>query len=209
MSLVTGFFSLILFSYALIRNPLLRFEALLSINVSLLPIALFMPPGVVLYFLYRVLWKRSRLLRRERDMLQLPMRWFERKLLPQGATHEIIRLPDSSQYIMAKKSYAAEREMLVDRNRDILETSILKRKRGQAVESFVFGDYSKVNGTESIGKPKDPMADCVEIAGNPEELASRCNKQARWFAVLAVFFIITDIALNFVILFYILRDYFR
>jgi hypothetical protein len=209
MSLITGFFSLLLVSYVLLRNPLLRFEALFSINVSLLPIALFMPPGVLLYFLYRLLWKRSRLLLKERDMLQLPLRWFDNKILPENATHQIATLPDGSSYIMAKKDYTVEKGMIVDRDRELLESRVIRRIRGETIGSFIFGAYTDKSDGEIIGKPRDPMVNCIEMIGNPEELASKSNKQARWFAVLSALILLLDVSLNFVVLFYILRDFFK
>ncbi len=209
MSLITGFFSLLLYSYVLYQNPLLRFELLLSIIVSLLPIAIFMPPGVALYFLYRILWKNSRILRSERDMLMLPLRWFTEKSIPEESTHQTVSLPDGSAYIMAKRRYIESRGILVDEDRDLFESRIMKSKRGETDDSYVFGDYSESDGKLAIVEPRDPMADCVEVVGNPEALASRSNKQAFWFAISSMFFIFLDVSLNFVILFYILRDFFK
>jgi hypothetical protein len=177
--------------------------------VSLLPIALFMPPGVLLYFLYRLLWKRSRLLLKERDMLQLPLRWFDNKILPENATHQIATLPDGSSYIMAKKDYTVEKGMIVDRDRELLESRVIRRIRGETIGSCIFGAYTDKSDGEIIGKPRDPMVNCIEMIGNPEELASKSNKQARWFAVLSALILLLDVSLNFVVLFYILRDFFK
>jgi hypothetical protein len=207
ISLITGFFSLVLLSYVFVRNPAMRFQALLSVNVSLLPLALFMPPGVVLYFLYRLCWNRSRLLRRERDMLRLPLRWFERKTFDAYKTHEIISLPDSSAYIMARMSYVTDRNFAVDRNRNIISCSVHDRMKSG--DSVVFGTYEEKDGIERVGMPSDPMADCVEVEGDPEGLALMCHIRARWFAFLAAVLIGTDTAMNFVIIFFLLRYFLR
>jgi hypothetical protein len=47
------------------------------LTASLLPLLIFIPPGILLFFLFRRLWKRGRILRAERDLLQLPLRYFD------------------------------------------------------------------------------------------------------------------------------------
>ncbi len=76
-SIIAGSFSLVLIAFALLNNPVLRLPALFSITLSLFPIAVFLPPGVIFYFLYRWAWKKGRVLRATRDLLRLPLRYFE------------------------------------------------------------------------------------------------------------------------------------
>jgi hypothetical protein len=209
MSLITGFFSMLIYSYFLLRNPALRLPALLSLNVSLLPIALFMPPGVILYFLYRFFWKRSRILRGERDMLRLPLRYFENKRLPQDHWKATAILPDSRTYIMAKKLSAEENGFFIDRTRYVQSCSIRMKNRRRDDPSFVFGMIESEDGKDRIKLPLDPMTDFVEIAGDPEALAEKCHARAWGFVVAAVFCVITDVALNFVITFLITRYFFK
>jgi hypothetical protein len=216
ISILTGFFSLVLCSYLLLRNPVFRFEALLSVNLSLLPIAIFLPPGVLLFFLYRLFWKRSRMSRRERDMLLLPLRFFENKGLNPDIPYKMTILPDSSSYIMIRKSAIGENNFLLDGD-PIVEGISIKKKAGYADDdSYVFGafmygqDRTKGGGFSGrISKPSDPMAELVEIKGNPDELSSVCAKRARISAFFAVLFILTDIVVNFVIIFLLLRYFVR
>ena len=75
-ALITGSFFLVVIAFLLLRFPPLRLPAILALTLSTFPLAPLLPPGVALYFLYRGLWKRARLLRAERDLLVLPLRYF-------------------------------------------------------------------------------------------------------------------------------------
>ncbi len=75
-SIIAGSFSLLLAAFIMLHNPVLRIPALFSITLSLFPVAILFPPGVILYFLYRGMWKKGRVLRATRDLLRLPLRYF-------------------------------------------------------------------------------------------------------------------------------------
>ncbi len=70
-SVALGSFALFSYFYLLLRNLEFIFPVLLSVTLALLPIAVFLPPGIIFYFFYRRLWIRGRVLRAKRDLVRL------------------------------------------------------------------------------------------------------------------------------------------
>ena len=179
-SLTVGSFGLIIIAYILLRAPLLRLPALLSLAGSLFPLLPLLPPGLLFFFLYRIWWKRARLLRAERDMVQLPLRHFPGF---SGKEPELsARLPSGETLHMAKFS---------DRDAAIaaLDGGKIRRATRLKVEPQEFrGYYLFGGGSERVGslsRPADPMAELVLIPGNPIELSALCSKRARIYEILA------------------------
>jgi hypothetical protein len=75
-SLITGSFGLLLLAYFLLGSPDMRIPALTALAAGLGPASPFLPPAFPLYFLYRRYWKRARLMRAQRDVVRLPLRYF-------------------------------------------------------------------------------------------------------------------------------------
>jgi hypothetical protein len=71
VSLTAGSFILFIYFYLLLGSPMLRFPAILSLTMSLLPVSPFLPPATLGYSLYRNLWGRARSYRAKRDLLRL------------------------------------------------------------------------------------------------------------------------------------------
>ncbi|MBN1699219.1 MAG: hypothetical protein JW881_16990 [Spirochaetales bacterium] len=223
VSLVTGFFSLLVFAYILLQSPGMRIPAFLSLNLSLLPLAIFLPPGLPLFFAYRFLWKKARYLRAERDLLQLPLRYFRDHRFPpdNGAPgntvpckgKEITMLPDKHCYIMIRNNAMNSASFLpVQGNVKIRKSSLSSETSLGNQEYFLFGEYHAAHGpddTEYITEPQDPMAELIQIPGNPEELAARCDGKARLYTFFSGFFILVDLLLNCFLLFLLLQHVLR
>ncbi len=99
-SVAIGSLSLVLLALSLLALPE-RLVALVALTAGLAPLAPFLPPGFPLYFAYRAAWKRARMLRVQRDVVRLPLRYFpasEASRSPRRAT----LLPDLEPYIMVR-----------------------------------------------------------------------------------------------------------
>jgi hypothetical protein len=210
VSLITGFFSLLIFAYILLQSPAMRIPALISLTLSLLPIAIFLPPGLPLFFAYRFLWKKARLLRAERDLLKLPLRYFNDGSSTCGDGKKITMLPDNKQYIMVKNSQMSSASFLpVQGNAKIRICSLASVKSLKSQEYYLFGEYHSSADEEYISEPEDPMAELIQIPGNPEKLATACNRKAQLYTFFSGFFILADLLVSFFLLFVILQFVFR
>ena len=224
-SLITGSLSLLLTAYIMLYNPMLRIHSLFAITLSFFPIASMLPPGVVFYFFYKKLWKEGRVLRAERDLLRLPLRYFHEE------TERDAR-GDSGQDEACRISVFPSNEKCIelytgswDRDTGIIKcgSSIYKLRdkiqiRGslrlgqeKRLDSIytVYGKYTEQNSAKFIVKPEDPMAEIIAIPGKPEELASRCQKKARFYELLSAFFIFSDLVLNLFLILFVLHYYIR
>jgi hypothetical protein len=70
-SISLGSFALFGYSYLLFRNAVFLLPAVLSLSLALLPISVFIPPGIICYYFYRRFWIHGRILRAGRDLLRL------------------------------------------------------------------------------------------------------------------------------------------
>jgi hypothetical protein len=204
-STVTGSFLLFLIAYFLLGAVDQRIPALISLAVCLAPIAPFLPPAFPLYFLFRFFWKKARLLRAERDLVMLPMRYFPPMGI-RGSAGENPRqlratlLPDLEPYIMLRGSECpGDPPYITASGEKILvpaETRRLELSHGAGGESFVFGAYDEIDGVIRLRKPNDPMAELVLVPGNPEQIARKCNDAARLYEIVSAIFIGVSIAIN-------------
>lgn len=99
-SVAIGSLSLVLFAFTLLAIPE-RVTALLALTAGLAPLSPFLPPGFPLYFAYRSSWKKARLLRVQRDVVRLPLRYFPDS---EGGTRSrrATLLPDMEPYLMVR-----------------------------------------------------------------------------------------------------------
>ena len=75
-SVAIGALLLVLLAFSLLAVPEFRLIALVALTAGLAPISPFLPPGFPLYFGYRSYWKKARLMRAQRDVIRLPLRYF-------------------------------------------------------------------------------------------------------------------------------------
>jgi hypothetical protein len=100
-SVVTGSLSLLLFAYWLLMRPDLQIPALVSLTAGLAPVCPLLPPGVPLYFAYRHYWKKARLMRAQRDVVRLPLRFFP-SIPGAPRARRATLLPDLEPYMMVR-----------------------------------------------------------------------------------------------------------
>lgn len=176
LSVTAGSFALFIIAYTLLKVPMLRLEAIITVTISLFPVIPFLPPGVVLFFLYRFLWKRARILRAERDLFRLPLRYFN-----DGSLSSAPRpLPNGEPYGVKEFSSCAEALKAVDQG--AIRTSILL-ERGR-VEQHGCLAFGVIHGGR-VTPPSDPLSELVFIPGDPEELAEFCSTRARKLEILS------------------------
>lgn len=216
-SLITGSLSLLLTAYIMLYNPMLRIPSLFAITLSFFPIASMLPPGVILYFFYRRFWKLGRVLRAERDLIRLPLRYFT-ETTGRNTMCRVSSFPSNEKCIELNTN-------LWDRDRGILKcnsriyqlkdkaqirgTLSLGGKKQFGNNYTVYGKYIEQNNFRYIAKPDDPMAEIIAIPGKPEELSSRCQQKARFYELLSAFFIFSDLVINLFLILFVLHYYIK
>ena len=216
-SLITGSLSLLLISYIMLYNPMLRIPSLFAITLSFFPIAYMLPPGVILYFFYKKLWKEGRILRAERDLIRLPLRYFpedesnnnECRVSEFPTNEKCIEIHTSS-WDKKTGTLKCESNIYKLKNKAQIRGGLLLNWDKQFNNSYtVYGKYIVENSYRYIEKPNDPMAEIVAIPGQPEELSSRCQHKARYYELLSAIFIFSDLAMNLFLILFILHYYIR
>jgi hypothetical protein len=199
VSLILGSLLLLLISFLLVSNPHFSVLAFLALTLSTFPIIYLFPPGVLLYFLYRSFWKRSRLLRAERDLLLLPLRYFppetdyRRELVA-------ITLANGEKYVSSQwKPGEKNTPFTLSPEMKIRGSSLFKQPSEESV-NYVFGVQTG-HGTE---KSNDPMVELLCIPGNPKLLAAECDKKSKELGIVSAFCIFSGLILNFVLIFLLL-----
>jgi hypothetical protein len=191
-SLLTGFLALFLAASLMLADPSRRPAAVLAYALCAAPAAILLPPGVLLYFLYKRLWKRARMLRAERDLFRLPLVYFH------GA-ESAADLPGGERYVMVKGT-RAELEARVDGGARPApwESSLSQGAEG---ELTLFG--AEVD--RRIVVPRDPMAGLVLLSGDPEVLSRQAASAARKRELLAGVLFVAGFLPNAALLLYALR----
>lgn len=203
ISLVTGSFALLSISYFFFRNPIWEIPSFVSLSLSLYPIAILAPPGVIFFFLYQYFWKKARNLRIDRDLFKIPV-------FPFGSLNQKNKKKET---ILANgKKYTMLRIKKTEKDKYLEEGSSIEIRSCSSVseendELFLFGLYSEED--KFIKAPLDRMHEYVMITGNPEKISLECQKKSILFTFLAGIFITLDIGINLLIFLNILYYYFR
>jgi len=191
-ALIGGSIAMLMTSYIMMGTPFLRFPSLVALCLSVFPIAALLPPGVVFYFLYTWFWKRARLLRAQRDLFRLPLRYFEASDTWKQVPYEeqIVSLPTREPYLLTRRPDGIVGEELIIRDGGML--SLPEEKRG---DYYLFGAL-KQSSRRLIERPQDPMAELVLVLGDPVLLSKACSRRARRLELLAALFIFSGLAAN-------------
>lgn len=200
-SLAAGALALLTAAYVTLSQPGTRFEGLLAVTFSIVPIAPLFPPGFVLFFLYRRLWRRGRALRAERDVVTLPLRHF-----PDNRADGLsIRLATGERYAAASipPRFAGA---FTERGATAIALSKHAEKLRDEDRYFVFGGVASDGRLQS---PRDPLAELIVIPGDPRSLATQCERQARRLEVLSVFLAAVGILANLYIVLLLLSNVLR
>ena len=187
-SLAGGVLSALILAYISLKNPFTRIEAILSVGAAVVPLVPLLPPGVLLFMLYRRFWNRARFLRAERDLVRLPLRFF-----PDEDVSKPCVLSNGEQYICSVLR-ADEYFGLAERAR--LRTPSLTKDE-KAGGYFWFG--IKRASSPLPEKSTDPMIERIVVPGNPREVARKCERRARQLEILSMGFFVVGFGVNLLI----------
>jgi hypothetical protein len=214
-SVAVGSLSLVLFAFTLLSLPE-RIVSLLALTAGLAPLSPFLPPGFPLYFAYRSYWKKARLLRVQRDVVRLPLRYFPTSE-GAGPSRRATLLPDMEPYMMVRGARdQGDTDVIVSEGaRLALPTGISRvevdltragRRRlgGSRSELVAFCGYTVEGEGVLLRKPDDPMAGCVLLPGDPEVLSHECERAARGAELISAAFIALDAVMNLPLVFLLL-----
>ncbi len=210
-SVAVGSLSLVLLALTLLSVPD-RLSALLALTAGLAPLSPFLPPGFPLYFAYRTAWKKARLLRVQRDVVRLPLRWFP-PAGPRGRRATL--LPDMEPYLMVRGTRDRERgDCILSEGASLelpagitrVQVSLPRRRQppGEDGEVVAFCGYTEDGDGVSLRRPEDPMADHVLLPGDPEALAQESERAARSSAMVSAAYIGLDVLINLPLVFLLL-----
>lgn len=167
-ALAGGMLALITIAYVLLRGEAGRLPALVSLSLASIPLLPLLPPGVILFFLYRSSWRRGRILRAHRDLLRLPLRHL-------GEHGEEGMLPDGQAYSLTYLSEEAARHLPDDAL--LLQPPVSTDPSVYAVFAHPAGD--------GLAPPPDPMTEMIVVPGDPVELSDRCQRHARRYELVS------------------------
>jgi hypothetical protein len=202
VSLITGSFSLSLLTYLFLANPTTRIPALIALSLSVAPLAVLLPPGVVFLYLYKSFWTRARSLRAQRDLQRLPLRYFDANFDSNPEAEAVSVLPNGERYTMICGDPAVlENRILPNDRQALLQDHLTISPSGS--EAYLFG--CRAIDSRVITLPTDPMADLIMIRGNPEENALRCSQRAMLFTLLSGAFLSLDLFPNLILLLLLFR----
>jgi hypothetical protein len=190
-SLVTGAFILAVLAWILLGRPEARLAAVAALTAAVGPLTPFLPPAFPLYFLYRRSWRRGRQLRAERDLANLPLRWFPARA--GGPDRFVTFLPDFEPYAMLHGTLVDDRTIDADGTRIRLPEGTILAARG---EVWAFGAWREDDGAISLAEPEDPLAELAVVAGDPRARAARCSAGARRHEVLSAALIGLTVGIN-------------
>jgi hypothetical protein len=202
-ALLTGSFLLLLLAYLFLRVRGSGLPALTALSLAAFPIAALLPPGVLFYFLYRHFWKRARLLRAERDLLRLPLRYFQapgeeaqQDTAPPAEARELsARLPTDERYVRTRES-----RWLVEGALAIRGSRLIERAARRNQPCWLFGTVDERAELPSLRTPEDPMAELVLVLGDPEDLAGTSSRTARMYELISAGLFFAAVSLNLLLL---------
>lgn len=202
VSLIAGSFSIFFFIYYFFSVPGMETLSRLALSFSLIPFMPLFPPWVILFFLYRSFWKKGRFFRAERDLIKLPLRFFEK--LPETSQSDVVCIDTAS----GKKYCCRKLENFDQASKICMETARLHhpvRIRGSLFPSRFRSQeeiYYYFYPDEKYDKDSDPFSfdsllERVIIEGEPEELLTKCRKLSKFYEYCAVAVFFAVLALSF------------
>jgi hypothetical protein len=170
--------------------------SLFSLTLSTFPIVYLFPPGVLLYFLYRFFWKRSRQLRSERDLLLLPLRYFppETEL---SCDYTTTTLSNGEKYVCFQWKPGVKQPLFSLNPEMKIRGSSLLKKTTEDIVNYIFG-VERENG---VNRSQDPQVELLCIPGNPRRLAEECGRKSMELGLVAAICIFCGLIINFSLIF--------
>lgn len=197
LSFLTGTMGMVAILLSVARGFSLPLVMLLASLTACLPLSVFLPPGLFLFFLYREMWKRARSLRASRDMIKLPCAAF-----PPGSRRTV--LPDGEDYV--RLWVPAARPGKPELPGDMPLRGVEEwRPRSAPIPGYTCFGTPDPGNPARLARPRDCLADFAAIPGDPEALSRRCSALAHRYTLAAGLSLLAAAALNSVILFVFLR----
>jgi len=153
-----------------------------GIIVSALPVIPFLPPGLFLFLLYTLLWRRGRYCRSDRDLVALPLRFEERNITVPEYRH--IRFGAGQRFWPVEPGYKL---------RDIHFSG--NGSRSLWHHSLFGAEIEGIDGPR-IGPPSDPMKEYILLQDYPRRLIARSTRLAFLFEILAMLSICSALTVN-------------
>ena len=182
-ALAGGAFALIILAYVLLRQPMFVAHARMAIALAAVPVLPLLPPGVGLFYLYRLAWRTGRTQRAHRDILRLPLRYF-------AGEERCVRLANGGLYCRS----SADIDSLGDaraRGLTIVAPPVDTPPR----DCIVFGRP----GPEMPEAPDDPLTEWVAIQGDPDTESAACQRRARRYELASGAILGLGLLVNFVL----------
>jgi hypothetical protein len=203
-SVILGALLLLLEAYLFYRQPLNSLSGRITVLLGIAPLAVFLPPGVAFFELYRFLWKQGRLFRAERDVIRLPLfHW------PDAANLDDCRdtsLGDKGVYGWIR--YATGEEGLKKNpGENLPDLLVLKGRNILNRPCYGFGILQQ-NGDREFSKEDRDLAGTVLIPGDPFILSARSAVMARRMELLSGAAFAAGIVMNLFLLFLALNYFF-
>ena len=179
-SLAAGTLALIIVTYVALRQPMGGALAVFALAFAAIPVLPLFPPGIGLFLLYRMWWRRGRLLRAHRDIVVLPSRY-----IPDGQLCGT--LPGGEEY--------CRRSVGEWRAREYEEREIPVVRAPLQVPSETWEVYGRP-GVAELEQPDAPLAELIVVAGEPETVSRQCERTARRFELLALAVLALGLGVN-------------
>ncbi len=183
--------SSVLLVYLVARDlfPSVRTLAFLA---AITPVLALSPPGLGFFILYRSLWRRALLFRMERDLVELPLRYFSRNGSLAGLSEARAGLPSGGSYVLRR---------LPKGGSSLPSGSIrgmLGAPEGRGAEWVLFAPEDS----------DDPAAETVIVAGDPYALARAADRKALIIVFAAALAFAAAVVTNYVLAFIVWRTIF-
>ena len=186
-ALAGGVFALTVLTYFLLRQPLSVGYARLAIVLAAGPVLPLLPPGIVLFYLYRRVWRRGRILRAHRDVLLVPLRYF-------SYDEPCTALPTTELYCR-RESPVESLEASRAQGLTLLEAPAGDRRDDLWSRCTVFGHPR----AGELVRPADSLAEWIAVRGDPETASVMCQRRARRFELVSALVLAAGIAMNFLL----------
>lgn len=172
------------------------------VTMALLPNTLFLPPGLLFFYLFLKAWSASKKERSLRDLSILPFRYFKES--PGKKTDDMrATLPNGQTYIGLASSLVPIIPFKKGSVPLVWGTSL----PGEG--AWFFGALEEgPNRSRHLAPPRDPMADFVEVKGTPWQLYREHKKKARIGEFQAFFWFVLGALSNGFLIWLILQQWF-
>ncbi len=194
-ALAGGVFALTVLTYFMLRQPLSVGYARLAIILAAGPVLPLLPPGIALFYVYRRVWRRGRILRAHRDVLLVPLRYF-------GDDEPCAALPTTELYcrretpVESLEASLAQGLTLLEPPADAVNPARAGERREDVWSRCTVFGHPRAG---ELVRPADALAEWIAVRGDPETASVLCQRRARRFELLSVLILAGGVAMNFLL----------